>query len=240
MTIRANYDHEIQNVRDNVVSMASMVDKAIARSVDALRTQDVALARQVKAADKEINAFRWQSEEHALTIIATQAPVAADLRLIAAALQVFTDLERMGDHAAGIAKIAIKTAEEPPLKPLIDVPRMAMAARSMLNDAVTAFIELDEDAARKVAMRDDEIDLLYDQVYRELLTYMMADPGTINRATNLLWVSHNLERIGDRVTNICERVVFTTSGEYVSMDGGRKKRQAVADAASASGASGLS
>ncbi|HEU0165751.1 MAG TPA: phosphate signaling complex protein PhoU [Thermomicrobiales bacterium] len=241
MSTRPAYDHMIQNVRDDVVSMASMVDKAIARAIDALRTQDVALARQVKDGDKSINAYRWRAEEHALMIIATQGPMAGDLRLVAAALQIFTDLERMGDHAAGIAKIVIQTADEPMLKPLVDIPRMAMEARSMLNDAITSFIELDEDRARKVAIRDDEIDILYDQVYRELLTYMMADPSTINRATRLLWAAHNIERIGDRVTNICERVVFTTSGEFVSMDGGRKKRQAERLAMeSASGVSGLS
>lgn len=237
---RVAFEQEIQNVRDEVVSMASMVDKAIARAIDALKTQDIQLAREVKAGDKEINAYRWRAEEHALVIIATQGPMAGDLRLIAAALQIFTDLERMGDHAAGIAKIVIQTASEPMLKPLVDIPRMAMIARSMLNDSITAFIELDEEKARKVAIRDDEVDMLYDQVYRELLTYMMADPGTINRATRLLWAAHNIERVGDRVTNICERVVFTTSGEFVSMDGGRKKRQRSKLAESASRASGLS
>jgi len=237
---RVAFELEIQNVRDDVVSMASMVDKAIARAIDALKTQDIQLAREVKAGDKEINAYRWRAEEHALVIIATQGPMAGDLRLIAAALQIFTDLERMGDHAAGIAKIVIQTASEPMLKPLVDIPRMAMIARSMLNDSITAFIELDEEKARKVAIRDDEVDMLYDQVYRELLTYMMADPGTINRATRLLWAAHNIERVGDRVTNICERVVFTTSGEFVSMDGGRKKRQRSKLAESASRASGLS
>lgn len=231
---RVAFEQEIQKVRDDVVSMASMVDKAIARAIDALKTQDVQLAREVKAGDKEINAYRWRAEEHALVIIATQGPMAGDLRLIAAALQIFTDLERMGDHAAGIAKIVIQTASEPILKPLVDIPRMAMIARSMLNDSITAFIELDEEKARKVAIRDDEVDMLYDQVYRELLTYMMADPGTINRATRLLWAAHNIERVGDRVTNICERVVFTTSGEFVSMDGGRKKRQRTKLAESAS------
>ncbi len=237
---RVAFEQDIQDVRDDVVSMASMVDKAIARAIDALRTQDVQLAREVKAGDKEINAYRWRAEVHALTTIATQGPMAGDLRLIAAALQIFTDLERMGDHAAGIAKIVIQTADEPMLKPLVDIPRMAMAARSMLNDAITAFIDLDEEKARRVAIRDDEVDVLYDQVYRELLTYMMADPGTINRATRLLWAAHNVERIGDRVTNICERVAFTTSGQFVSMDGGRKKRQRSKTAASASAASGLS
>jgi phosphate transport system protein len=123
-----------------------------------------------------------------------------------------TELERMADHAAGNAKIVILTADEPLLKPLIDLPRMADLSRQMLTDSITAFIEADEGLAREVALRDDEVDTLYDQVYRELLTYMVGDPRTINRATHLLWASHNLERIADRVTNICERVVFSVTG----------------------------
>jgi phosphate transport system protein len=202
-----------------------MVDKAIARAIDALRTQDVVLAKQVRKEDKIINAARWNGEDRAITLIATQGPMAGDLRSIAGALQIFTDLERMADHAAGIAKIVIETAEETPLKPLVDIPRASIIAREMLGDAITAFVERDADLARQVAIRDDEVDVLHDQIYRELLTYMMADPGTINRATHLLWASHNVERIADRVTNICERVVYTVTGETVELGGGRKKRQ---------------
>ena len=139
--------------------------------------------------------------------------MAGDLRSIASAIQIVTDLERIADHAAGIAKIAIDTSEEPPLKPLVDLPRMAEIGREMLTEAITSYIENDADLARRVAARDDEVDDLTDQVYRELLTYMLADPSTINRATRLLWVSHNLERIADRATNICERVVFAVTGE---------------------------
>lgn len=151
--------------------------------------------------------------------------------MIASAHQIFTDLERMADHAAGIAKIVIETADEALLKPLVDIPRMSLIAREMLKDSITAFVERDEALARRVAVRDDEIDALNDQVYRELLTYMMADPTTINRATRLLWAAHNVERIGDRVTNICERVVFTITGEFEEMDGGRKERQKSRNAA---------
>jgi phosphate transport system protein len=222
---RAAYENQIQTLRDDVVSMASMVDKAIARAIDALRTQDVVLAKQVRKEDKIINAARWNGEDRAITLIATQGPMAGDLRSIAGALQIFTDLERMADHAAGIAKIVIETAEETPLKPLVDIPRASIIAREMLGDAITAFVERDADLARQVAIRDDEVDVLHDQIYRELLTYMMADPGTINRATHLLWASHNVERIADRVTNICERVVYTVTGETVELGGGRKKRQ---------------
>jgi phosphate transport system protein len=219
MTTRAAYANQIQELEDAVVAMASMVDKAIARSVDALKTQDVELALQVRRADQEINERRWAGEEKALTLMATQAPMAGDLRRIAACLQIFTELERMGDHASGIAKIVIQTAEEALLKPLVDIPRMAQVAREMLAGAITAFLEGDDRAAWRIAARDEEIDSLYEQIYRELLTYMMADPTTINRATHLLWAAHNVERLGDRVTNICERTVFTVTGRFEEMDG---------------------
>ena len=170
-------------------------------------------ARQIVVGDMAINRQRWGTEERALLIIATQGPIAGDLRVVAATLHIVTDLERMADHAAGIAKIAIEIADEPLLKPLVDLPRMGDLARGMLNDSISAFIDDDAVAARTIAARDDGVDQLYDQIYRELLTYMLADPGTINRATRLLWAAHNLERIADRVTNICERVVFAVTGE---------------------------
>jgi len=209
---RIEYDHQLRELRDDVVAMASMVDKAIARSIEALQRQDVIVAHEVVAADRAINDQRWRTEERALLVIATQAPMAGDLRTIAAVIHMVTEMERMADHAAGNAKIAIETANEPLLKPLVDLPRMSELARAMLADAVTAFIDGDAEAARAIALRDDEVDDLYDQIYRELLTFMLADPATINRATRLLWAAHNLERIADRVTNICERVVFAVTG----------------------------
>ena len=212
MATRVEYGHQIRALRDDVVAMASMVDKAVARAVETLERQDVAAAREVVAADRTINTQRWATEERALLIIATQAPMAGDLRTIAAVIHIVTDLERMADHAAGIAKITIETAREPLLKPLVDLPRMSEIARAMLADSITAFIEDDDAGARAVAARDDEVDVLYNQIYRELLTYMLADPSTINRATHLLWAAHNLERIADRVTNVCERVVFAVTG----------------------------
>jgi phosphate transport system protein len=215
---RIEYMHDLENLRGSVVSMSSMVDKAIARAIDALMRQDVAEAQEVVADDRSINRHRWAVEEDALRLIATQGPMASDLRNIAAAIHIVTDLERMADHAAGIARIVIETATEPLLKPLVDIPRMARIARDMLNDSITAYIEQDPQAARQIAMRDDEVDALYEQVYRELLTYMMADPSTINRATHLLWVAHNIERIADRVTNICERVVFAATGELTEIN----------------------
>jgi phosphate transport system protein len=194
--------------------MASIVDKAINNAVVALGQRDLPLAQQVVAEDRAINEHRWQTEELALLLIATQAPMAKDLRTIAAAIHIVTDLERMADHAAGIAKIAVQTADQAPLKPLIDIPRMSEIARAMLHDAITAYIEDDQAAARAIVARDDEVDGLYDQIYRELLTFMLADPTTIDQATHLLWVAHNLERIADRVTNICERVVFAATGQF--------------------------
>jgi phosphate transport system protein len=216
--VRFEYTQDLEHLRGAVVAMSSMVDKAIARSIEALMRQDVRMAEEVIATDRAINSQRWSTEEDALRLIATQAPMAGDLRTIAAAIHIVTDLERMGDHASGIAKIVIETAHEPLLKPLVDIPRMAEVSRGMLNDAITAYIEADADAARRVALRDDDVDALYEQIYRELLTYMMADPSTINRATHLLWVAHNLERIADRVTNICERIVFAETGELTEIN----------------------
>jgi phosphate transport system protein len=210
---REQYVHQIEDLRGRVIAMASMVDKAITNAVSALAGRDVRLAEQVVSTDRAINEQRWRIEEQALLLIATQAPMAKDLRTIAAAIHIVTDLERMADHAAGIAKIAIQTADRAPLKPLVDIPRMAEIARGMLNDAITAYIEDDPVAARAIVDRDDEVDALYNQIYRELLTFMLADPTTIDQATHLLWAAHNLERIADRVTNICERVVFAATGK---------------------------
>ena len=210
---REHYSQELADLRASVVAMASMTNKAIDSAVTALARRDVRLAEQVVAADQAINEHRWRTEEQALLVIATQAPMARDLRMIAAVIHIVTDLERMADHAAGIAKIALQTADQPPLKPLVDIPRMSEIAQTMLHDAITAFIEDDQAAARAIVARDDEVDALYDQVYRELLTFMLANPTTIDQATHLLWAAHNLERIADRVTNICERVVFAVTGQ---------------------------
>jgi phosphate transport system protein len=210
---REHYGQELKDLRTSVVTMASMVDKAINNAVAALVQRDVSMAQQVVADDRAINEHRWRTEEHALLVIATQAPMARDLRMIAAVIHIITDLERMADHAAGIAKIALQTADQPPLKPLVDIPRMSEIARAMLHDAITAFIEDDQASARAIVARDDEVDALYEQIYRELLTFMLADPTTIDQATHLLWVAYNLERIADRVANICERVVFAATGQ---------------------------
>jgi phosphate transport system protein len=239
MSTRITYENQLQDLGDLVVTMASMVDKAISRSIDAMRLQNVELARAIRKADKEINSLQRQGEGMVIMIIATQGPMAGDLRRIASTMSILTNLERMGDYAAGIAKIVIETADEDLLKPLVDIPRMSVIARDMLEQSITAFMQQDVEAARKIAIRDDDVDDLYDQIFRELLTYMMADPTVINRATHLLWAAHNIERIADRVTNICEQVVYTVTGEYEELDGGRKKRQRFArDGSSDKGASG--
>ena len=209
---REHFQSELTKVQDDMLVMASMVAQAIQRSVNALKSRDQRLAQEIIANDQKINYQRFGIEERCLLLIATQQPIASDLRILAASLHIITDLERMADHAAGIAKITITIGDEPPLKPLVDIPRMEELSRSMLQRSMDAFIQRDIEAARAIALEDDVIDNLYEQIYRELLTFMMADPGTINRATHLLWVAHNLERIADRVTNICERVVFLVTG----------------------------
>lgn len=209
---RARYDRQLQALRDDLLDLGSIAEKAVARSVDALRQRDAEAARQVIHEDRIIDDRAYQLEESALLLLATQQPMATDLRTIAATLFIITELERIGDYAEGIARIALSLASEPPLKPLIDIPRMADIAIDMLQRSLDAFIERDLEACRALWHEDDQVDALYNQVYRELLTYMIADPSTITRATQLLWAAHNLERIGDRVTNICERTAFVITG----------------------------
>ena len=212
ITSRPHFDRELRALRDEVVVLGNMVDRAIDRSIDALKRRDMLAAQHIVADDAAINRKRFEIEERVMQIIARQQPMAGDLRIVLAVLLVVTDLERMGDHAEGIAKIVLMHGDEPLLKPLIDVPRMAEKARDMLRRALQAFVAEDVEASKQIAMEDDEVDALYDQVYRELITFMLSDPRTITRATYLLWVAHNLERIADRVTNICERTVFAVTG----------------------------
>ena len=209
---RESLNHYLRGLQDEVLILGSMVEKAIACSVKALKERDLELARQVVADDAKINQKRLDIEERCIELVVTQQPVASDLRVIIAVLNIIIDLERIGDHAEGIAKITIMIGDEPPLKPLVDLPRMAEKAIDMLRRSLDAFVNRDSEAAMKIVAEDDEVDTLYDQVYRELLTFMLEDPRTITRATRLIWVAHNLERSADRVTNICERVVFTVTG----------------------------
>ncbi len=216
---RETFERELQNLQDEVLVMGSLVEKAIIDSVELLKRQDLDAARRLIAQDRRvINEKYFAIETDALTLIATQQPMAGDLRTIAAVLEIAHELERMGDYAKGIAKITLMIANEPLLKPLIDIPLMAEKAQDMLHRALEAFINRDAELARAIPKEDDEVDALYNQVYRELLTFMMDDPRTIDRATYLLWVAHNLERTADRVANICERVIFTVTGKIVELD----------------------
>jgi len=215
---RESYHRNLRELQDEVLVMGSMIEKALERSMQALKGRDLDLAKLVTADDQNVNKKRFEIEEKALDIMSCQAPMASDLRILLAILFIVTDLERMGDHAAGNAKIALMIGNEPPLKPLIDLPRMNDKAIDMLHRSLNAFITNDAEAARVIVPEDDEIDNLYDQVFRELLTFMMEDPRTITRATRLIWVGHNLERTGDRVTNICERVVFMVTGKMEELN----------------------
>jgi len=214
---RRTFEHELQQLQDSLLILGSMVEKAILQSVDQLKRRDLAGARQLMAQDRLLNEQRYAIERECLTLIATQQPMASDLRVIAAILELATELERIGDYAKGIAKITLLLGDRPPLKPLVDIPRMADKACDMLHRALDAFVRRDVTAAQTIPMEDDEVDALYNQVYRELITYIMADPGCIERANYLLWVAHNLERTADRVTNICERTIFTVTGELTEI-----------------------
>jgi phosphate transport system protein len=211
--VRKTFENEIQQLKDELLLMGSMVEQQVLEAVEALKKRDVEASRRIYADDSKINAKRFGIEESVMILIATQQPMAHDLRLLASILEVSAELERMGDYAKGIATINIRMGGEPPLKPLIDIPRMAEKASDMLHRALTAFINEDVDTARAIPAEDDEVDGLYNQVYRELMTYVMADAKVIDRANYLLWTAHNLERFADRVTNICERTVFIVTGE---------------------------
>ena len=216
--VRQTFELEMQRLQNEVLVLGSMVENAIIESVEVLKRRDMEGAQRLIAGDRLINEKRFAIEADALALIATQQPMAGDLRTLAAVLEIVTELERMGDYAKGIARINLMMGEKPLLKPLIDIPRMAKKARDMLHRSLDAFVRRDVALARAIPAEDDEVDALYNQVYRELLTFIMADPRTIDQATYLLWVAHNLERTADRVTNICERVVFTVTGEMMEMD----------------------
>ena len=216
--LRRLFDRELSQITDNLLRLGSLVDIAIDRSIAALKNRDVTLARQIVADDAVINDLRFTIEEECLTVIATQQPMAGDLRIIVAAMNIVNDMERMGDHATGIAKTVIRMGDQPLLKPLVDLPRMANHARDMLKRSLDAFIARDAEAASAIAAQDDEIDRLYKAIFDELLAVMARDPDTIPRGTYLLWCAHNLERIGDRATNIAERVVFMTTGKMKELN----------------------
>jgi len=211
--MRKTFEVEIQQLKDELLLMGSMVEQQLLEAVEALKKRDLEASRRIYQADLKINAKRYGIEEQVMILIATQQPMAHDLRLLASILEVAAELERMGDYAKGIATINLRLGDEELLKPLIDIPRMAEKASDMLHRALTAFINEDVAAAREIPKEDDEVDGLYTQVYRELMTFVVKDPRTIDRANFLLWTAHNLERFADRVTNLCERTIFIATGE---------------------------
>lgn len=210
---RAALDRELRAIQDQLLRMGGLLDQAIQRALESLAHRDRALAQTVVDEDAQINRLRFEIEEACLRLIATQQPAASDLRVVMAATNIVGDMERMADHAAGVARIVLRMGDEPLLKPLVDLPRMADLCRAMIREALAAWVARDAVKARAVAARDDSIDALYNQIFRELLSFMVEDPRTTTRALHLLFVAHNFERIADRATNIAERVVFLTSGE---------------------------
>ncbi len=218
ITPRETLDRQLRELQDSVLVLGSMVEQATLSAVEAMKRRDIEASQRIYAADEEINRKRFQIENEVITVIATQQPMARDLRVLAAILEVITELERMGDYAKGIAKITIQMGSEKLLKPLIDVPRMAEIAVDMLHRALSAFVNQDAEQARKIPLEDDQVDALYNQVNRELVTYMIADPSTIDRANHLMWAAHNLERMADRVTNICERTIYIATGAMAEID----------------------
>lgn len=210
---RAAFDQKLRELQDDVLIMGSMVEKAIQRSVEALRTRDIAISNAVVHEDQAINAKRYEIEEACIHTIALQQPMAADLRVLVAILFIANELERMADHAEGIGRINLMLGDEPLPRPLGEIQEMASRAGEMLRRSLTAFVDRDDLAARAICDEDDAIDNLYDQSYASLIQEMIRTPADVQRITYLIWTSHNLERIADRVTNICERVIFMVTGQ---------------------------
>ena len=215
---REDFDLQLNQLQLEVETLAQIVGKSINRAVDALKRRDLLASQEVINDDDYIDQKRFEIEDRCADMIATQQPMARDLRAIIALLHIVVELERMGDYAEGIAKISLSMGDAPPLKPLIDIPRMAEKATTMLNDSIDSLLNRDMVKANAVCQADDEVDELYDQVYHELLLFMIQDPETIQRATYLLWVAHDLERIADRATNIAERVIFLVTGKLVEIN----------------------
>jgi len=221
---RHHFEAELQALRNELLTMGGLVEERVHRAVHALIHRREEEAHRIIATDKEINDLQIDIDNRCLKLLATQTPLAVDLRLITSAMKINADLERVGDQAVNIAESVLVLIPQPPLKPLIDIPRMATIAEKMIRDALDAFVKKDAEAARDVLRRDDEVDELKDQVFRELLTYMMADPGTIQRALSLILISRNLERIADHATNIAEDVIFMVSARDVRHHGASPSR----------------
>lgn len=216
--IRARFQHDLDKLQDEILVLGSMVSQALEEAMQGLMRRDAEAARRVIAYDREINRRKYQIEENCLSLIATQQPAARDLRLLAAILEISTELERIGDYAKGIGRITLYMGNSPLVKPLITLPKMCTKATDMLRRSLDAFINQDVEAARAIPLEDDELDAMYNQINRELLDLIIADTSKIDAANYLTWVAHNLERAGDRVTNICERIIYTVTGDLVEFD----------------------
>lgn len=218
MEMSDGFKKGFQEIQEKVLVMGDMVTKEMNKSIEALKARDLKMAHQIIADDTKIDNMRFAIEDKCIELMGMTKLTIADRRAIVAVLSISTELERIGDYAEGNAKIVVMIGDEPPLKPLIDIPRMAELTIEMINKSLKSFVDRDVKLARHVVTMDTSVDGLYDQVFRELLTFMMVDPKTINRATRLIWVAHNLERAADRVTNICERVVFTVTGKMEDLE----------------------
>lgn len=215
---RDTFGGQLTDLKHQLLQLGLDTSQTISSGVEALKTRDRTLANAIIANDAEINRVRYSIEEQCYELIATQQPLASDLREIISILLIAIELERIADHSKNLGEIVIHMGDEPLLKPLIDIPRMAEITQSMLNQSLDAFARNDAALGRAVCNRDDEIDNLYQQIFRELLTYVMEDPRTVNRALNLLFAAHNLERIGDRITNIGERVIYAATGKLEELN----------------------
>ena len=215
---RETLDSKIRELNDSILELGSIVEQAVLGCVDALAERDLESAKIIYDQDKLINQKRYEIERKALITVATQQPMATDLRRLSSIIDIAGELERIGDYAKGIARIAMRLGDKPPLKQLVNITKMAQLTADMLDRALVAFVEMDEEVGRAIPHEDDQIDVLYNLVYQDLLELMIADRDNIDRATFHLWVAHNLERAADRVTNICERTIFTTSGELIEFD----------------------
>jgi phosphate transport system protein len=212
-------DRKIRHMLDELLLIESMVENATIGAIDALKNHNLEKAKEIYLFDREINARRFEVENQVIITIATQQPImAGDLRLIASILEVVGELERMGDYAKGIAKIVLMIGHEPHIKPLIDIPKMGTLVVDMLNRAVRAFVNLDVEAARQIPDEDDQVDALYNLVYEDLIKVILKDNTTVDQSNHLIWAAHNLERMSDRVTNICERTIYSATGQLFEVD----------------------
>jgi phosphate transport system protein len=223
--MRDKFERDLRRLNDDVLTLGSMVEGAVMDSVNALKRRDFDASQRLIAYDRQINQKRYAIENDAMTVIATQQPTAGDMRALATVLNIASELERMGDYAKGINRINQLIGSEPLIKPLVDIPRMADQCCSMLHRSLDAFARRDVEMAQAIPPEDDIVDDLYNQIYRELLTLIMSNPRNINQANYLLWVAHNLERMADRVINICERVVYTVTGEMIELNGDSQRAE---------------